>query len=113
MIVDFDQFIRDSNRRFAEHHISVDQDWLSGCVEWFLSQTPQISSEDLYKNAYEQWLLSDLAESGVKCLPQAASNRNEYEFTGNYALQMQYLLDIGKASLDTCPILVNMSELRV
>lgn len=110
MIADFDEFIRDSHRRFAEQHISVDQDWLAGCVEWFLSETPQISNEDLYKNAYEQWLLSDLVESGIKCLPQAASNRNEFEFTGNYALQMQYLIDIGKASSDKIIILLVGSE---
>lgn len=97
MIADFEYYLRDTSRRFAEQYISVDQDWLSGCVEWFLSETPEISNEDLHKSAYEQWLLSDLAESGIGCLPQAVrSNRNVFEFTGNYALQMKYLIDIGK-----------------
>ncbi|XP_037033650.1 recQ-mediated genome instability protein 1-like [Bradysia coprophila] len=101
MIADFDTHVRDTNRRFAAVHISVDQDWLGGCVEWFLSETPRISNENLYKNAYEQWLLSDLAESGVKCLPQSVlSNKNEFKFTGNYALQMQYVIDIAESAYE-------------
>ncbi len=97
MIADFGSYLRDTNRRFADQHITVDQDWLGGCVEWFLSENPQISNADLYKNAYEQWLLSDLVESGTKCLPQTVqNNKNEFELTGNYALQMQYLIDIGE-----------------
>lgn len=97
MIANTESYLRDTSRRFEEQYISVHQDWLSGCVEWFLSETPQISKEDLYKKAYEQWLLSDLSESGTKCLPQTVqSNKNEFQFTGNYVLQMQYLIDIGR-----------------
>lgn len=100
MIANFDHYLRDANRRFAQQFISVDPDWISGCVEWFLSETPQISNEDLYKKAYEQWLLSDLAESGIKCLPPAVqSNRNEFEFQGSFALQVKYLIDIGKSRI--------------
>lgn len=100
MTADFDTHVRDTNRRFNEQHISVDQDWLTGCVEWFLSDNPQISNDDLYKSAHEQWLLSDLAESGAKCLPQSVlNNKNEFKFTGNHALQMQHLLDIGEVSV--------------
>lgn len=97
MIADLEVYLRDINQRFAGQHISVDVDWLTGCIEWFLSENLQISNEDLFKNAYEQWLLSNLVESGAKCLPQSVQhNKNEFEFTGNYALQMQFVIDVGK-----------------
>ncbi|KAJ6645584.1 RecQ-mediated genome instability protein 1, partial [Pseudolycoriella hygida] len=101
MIADFEYHLRETNRRFAEKHISTDQDWLSGCVEWFLSETPQISKEDLYKNAYEQWKLSDLADSAVKCLPESVqTNVNAFDLNGNYALQIQYLIDIAESAYE-------------
>lgn len=97
MVADFETSLRDTNRRFAQQNVSVDSDWLAGCVEWFLSDSSQMSIEDLYRSAYEQWLLSDLAESAVECLPLSVrNNKNEFEFTGSYALQMQYLIDIGE-----------------
>lgn len=102
MIADPAYCLRDINRRFKDQYISVDEDWLNGCVEWFLSENSQISNDELFQKAYEQWLLSDLIESGVKCLPQSVqNNKNEFEVTGNYALQMQFLIDIGKFLMES------------
>lgn len=97
MIADFEYFVRDTNRRFLEQSISLDQDWLVGCIEWFLSETPNILIDELYRKALEQWQLSDIAESGLKCIPDVVqSNTKEFELNGKYVLQMQYLIDIGR-----------------
>lgn len=97
MIANEEHKLRETNRRFSAEHISVDPDWIQGCIEYFLSESPQISNENLFKSALEQWLLSDVAESGIKCLPDSVlNNKKEFVFNGNYVLQMQYLIDIGE-----------------
>lgn len=104
MIANVEHYLRETSRRFSEEHISVDQDWIQGCIEYFLSENPQISNENLFKSALEQWLLSDLAESGEKCLPDSVlSNKNEFVLNGKYVVQMQYLIDIGEiVCLSSC-----------
>lgn len=32
MVSDFDNHLRDTNRRFAQHYISIDQDWIGKCL---------------------------------------------------------------------------------
>lgn len=63
-----------------------------------MEQSPSISVGDLYDQTFEQWKLSDIAEVGLACLPAATiagANDQLVTLTGQYVLQMQFVIDIG------------------
>lgn len=71
------------------------------CVEFFISEEPSISPNQLYQQAEEQWELSDLSDSGVKCLPDTIFNKKEIQtINGTFTLQIQHLLDISESPYD-------------
>lgn len=54
----------------------------------------------LFHGAHEQWLLSDLADSGIECLPRKITEEKQsHIIDGNFPLQMLYLIDIGSLSM--------------
>lgn len=78
------------------------------CVEFFIEENPSISSNQLYQQAQEQWELSDLCDSAVKCLPDSIFNRKDIQsITGTFPLQLQSLLDISESPYDQLQRLQN------
>lgn len=55
----------------------------------------------MFQQAEEQWHLSDLSDSGVKCLPDSIFNVKQSQIiNGKFPLQMNYLLDISESPYD-------------
>lgn len=66
-------------------------------MEWILQKEPDINIDGLFQKSFEQWLLADLKDSGVPCLPQEIFDRKECQMVdGTFILQIQGLFDIGK-----------------
>lgn len=66
-----------------------------------MEENPQIHNNQLYEQAQEQWELSDLCDSGIRCLPDSISKQtNCHTINGSYPLQLQYLIDISEAAYD-------------
>lgn len=71
------------------------------CVQFFIEENPTISIDQLFQQAEEQWELSDLGDSGIKCLPDSIFNKKEcHTINGTFPLQMQFLLDISESPYD-------------
>lgn len=68
------------------------------CISWFLAEDSTISLDSLYKRTYDQWLLGDLVEVGEPSLPDSlfADQRDAFQLTGKYILQMNFVLDVCK-----------------
>lgn len=55
----------------------------------------------MYQQAEEQWELSDLCDSGIKCLPDTIFNKKEsHIINGTFPVQLQQLLDISESPYD-------------
>lgn len=71
------------------------------CIEFFLAEEPNISNNELFAQAEEQWELSDLCDSGMRCLPETITTQKKlHTINGTFALQLQYLLDISESAYD-------------
>lgn len=78
------------------------------CVEFFIGEEPSISANQLYQQAEEQWELSDLCDSGIKCLPETIFNKKEsHIINGTFLVQLQHLLDISESPYDQLQKLQN------
>lgn len=78
------------------------------CVQFFIGEDPNISANQLFKQAEEQWELSDLCDSGIKCLPDSIFNVKESQIiNGTFPVQMQHLLDITESPYDQLQKLQN------
>lgn len=55
----------------------------------------------LFREAEEQWELSDLCDSGNSCLPNSIFTRKDmHTIDGTFAVQMQSVLDISLPAYD-------------
>lgn len=55
----------------------------------------------LYQEAFDQWVLSDLADSTAECIPKKILDSKEMQtIEGFYALQMQWLINISHSPYD-------------
>lgn len=73
-----------------------------------MEENPSISSTQLYQQAEEQWELSDLCDSGVKCIPDIVfSKKDSHIINGSFPLQIQHLLDITESPYDQLQKLQN------
>lgn len=73
----------------------------SSCVEFFIDENPTISICQLVQQAEEQWELSDLCDSAIKCLPDSIFEKKESQIIdGKFPLQLKYLLDISESAYD-------------
>lgn len=68
------------------------------CISWFVAEDPTITLDNLYKRTYDQWLLGDLAEVSLPCLPDSlfGERTDPFELTGDYVLQLNFVLEICK-----------------
>ncbi|XP_031640716.1 recQ-mediated genome instability protein 1-like [Contarinia nasturtii] len=95
-------------QHFERKGIRLDSDWLNGCVEFFIDENPSISINQLCQQAEEQWELSDLSDSGIKCLPDSIFARKDIQtINGTFPLQIQFLLDISESPYDQLQRLQN------
>ncbi|KAJ8978105.1 hypothetical protein NQ317_015915 [Molorchus minor] len=83
---------------FAAHHIQLSTDWIECCINWCKTENlpPNYTIKDMQLKMYEQWLLLDLRDVEMPCLPPNLSTKVLHTLNGNYALQMMKVVDISK-----------------
>ncbi|CAO1420605.1 unnamed protein product [Diamesa tonsa] len=89
------------SRLISEHNIKVNNDWITGCIEFFIQQNPRISNTDLFSSAMDQYLLGDLTEIAIPTLPDSIALKKEpFILNGKFTLQMMQLIDISESPYD-------------
>lgn len=61
-----------------------------------MKENPNISDNDLFEQAFEQWKLADLKKAAIPCFPNGVKRKDPITLQGNMALQVQSVLDICK-----------------
>lgn len=75
--------------------------FIFSCVQFFIDENESITTNQLYQQAEEQWELSDLCDSGIKCIPDSIlNNKASHIINGTFPLQMQWLLEISESPYD-------------
>lgn len=98
------KWTRARSRRFSrwlDYFCLNSYSFFYSCISWFLAEDPTLSLDRLYTRTHDQWLLGDLTEVSEPCLPDAlfAMRKDSFELNGNYALQLNFVLDICKFKL--------------
>ncbi|XP_028167377.1 recQ-mediated genome instability protein 1-like [Ostrinia furnacalis] len=80
----------------ASHCMRVEEEWLTGCVEFLTEDSSNNYSEADIKNlAKEQWLLNDLKEICPGSLPPNLKERVKTVLSDRFVLQINAAVDIG------------------
>ncbi|XP_067674535.1 recQ-mediated genome instability protein 1-like [Haliotis asinina] len=79
--------------------VSVPEDWLEACLEWIQEENPgsDVNLESLKNQVYEQWLMSDLRELKMGCLPFELLEARKIEISGIFALQIDSAVNVGSS----------------
>lgn len=78
-------------------NVRVTNDWLEGCMEYFLEERPEITTEDLLEETYDQFLLADVCEVGLACMPDNIVRVKGIQvIEGQFTVQMQYVMNVGE-----------------
>ncbi|CAG9836954.1 unnamed protein product [Diabrotica balteata] len=83
---------------FKSSQVHLSREWLESCIQWCKEENlpSNYTLKDLQVNVFEQWLLLDLREVEVACLPLDISSKVKYILQGKYALQLMQVVDISK-----------------
>ncbi|XP_047992874.1 recQ-mediated genome instability protein 1-like [Leguminivora glycinivorella] len=80
----------------ASNFMRVEDEWLTGCVEYLTEDSSNSYSEsDIQNLAKEQWLLNDLKEICPGSLPANLRGQQKTVLNGRFALQINAAVDIG------------------
>lgn len=90
------------------HCIRVADEWLTGCVSFCLQENPKTSNAALFKFTFDQWVLADLQEISVPCLPETVETETKcFTLKGMFPLQLNYVMDISEPCYDQLRNLYN------
>ncbi|CAB3977315.1 recQ-mediated genome instability 1 [Paramuricea clavata] len=80
--------------------VTVNIEWLEACISWLKSRGTARGNLNmqLKDDIYEQWLMSDLSESGSNCLPDQISTLPSTSIQRIVALQMNSIVNIGASA---------------
>lgn len=86
------------NEFLSSHKVHVSSEWLIDCINWCKEEAlpPNHSLRDLKEKVFEQWLLLDLRDVEISCLPPNLSSKQKFSLTGTYFLQIMEIVDISK-----------------
>ncbi|XP_063625690.1 recQ-mediated genome instability protein 1-like [Cydia splendana] len=80
----------------ASNFMRVEDEWLTGCVEYLTEDgSNNYSESDIQNLAKEQWLLNDLKEICPGSLPANLKSQQKTVLNGRFALQINAAVDIG------------------
>lgn len=90
--------IADIKQFFDSHQVRLSPIWLRDCIKWCKEESLPNDYElkDLKYKVFEQWLLLDLRDVEIPCLPPNISNKLKYILNGNFSLQIMKVVDISK-----------------
>ncbi|XP_066137412.1 recQ-mediated genome instability protein 1-like [Euwallacea fornicatus] len=87
-------------RMFDNFQIPLSMEWLESCIDWCKNDLPpNYTLQHLQNMVYEQWLVLDLREVEITCLPLGMSSKKKHSLTGIYYLQLMQIIDISKPKL--------------
>lgn len=97
---------------FQSHNVYLSTAWLEGCVNWCKEEnlSSDYTLKELQHKVFEQWLLLDLRDVEVPCLPPDLSNKIKYILNGDYSLQVMKVIDISKPKLWQLQRIRNVSK---
>lgn len=80
------------------HKIHISLEWLNDCVNWCKEEAlpPNHTLKELKEKVFEQWLLLDLRDVEVSCLPPGLSDEQKFVLNGTYFVQLMEIIDISK-----------------
>ncbi|XP_023942791.2 recQ-mediated genome instability protein 1-like [Bicyclus anynana] len=79
----------------ASHHMLADEDWITGCVNYFMEDSGCTDIIEIQNQAKEQWLLNNLQEICPGSLPANLSSVQKTCLTRRFVLQINAVCDIG------------------
>lgn len=90
--------IRAIKQFLDSHKVHTSSEWLEHCITWCKEEalSHNHTIKDLKEKVFEQWLLLDLRDIEVPCLPPNLSSQQRYLLTGIYFLQIMEIVDIAK-----------------
>lgn len=84
--------------QLIRRNIRMTNDWLDGCVEYFLGERPGITDQELLEETFQQYLLADVCETGSPCIPETINRVKETQIIeGRFTAQMQYVMNVGES----------------
>ncbi|XP_028146323.1 recQ-mediated genome instability protein 1 [Diabrotica virgifera virgifera] len=83
---------------FKASQVHLSREWLESCIQWCKEENlpPNYTLKDLQMNVFEQWLLLDLRDVEIPCLPPDLASKLKYILQGKYSLQLMQVVDISK-----------------
>ncbi|KAG6462874.1 hypothetical protein O3G_MSEX013513 [Manduca sexta] len=83
----------------ASNHMFVEDEWLTGCVDYLTENSGgNLSLTEVQNLAKEQWLLNDLNDICPGCLPPNLASQTKTVLNGRYMLQINATIDIGTSA---------------
>ncbi|CAH2247884.1 jg12245 [Pararge aegeria aegeria] len=79
----------------ASNHMLADEDWITGCVTYFMEESGCTDIIQIQNEAKEQWLLNNLTDICPGSLPANLSSLQKTSLNGRYVLQINAACDIG------------------
>ena len=96
---------------FKRHHLHASDDWMKACVDWCLSETPNLNKIKLVESVRSQWLDTDIRTEGVQSRPQISPNAMHPDslkpppLQGPVVLQVCEAIDVSKPAYNQLQIL--------
>ncbi|XP_003426939.1 calponin homology domain-containing protein DDB_G0272472 [Nasonia vitripennis] len=110
-----EQLIRRVKNSLNAQFYSMNDSWLSDCIEYYLEDHKNPTHEEIITFVINQWLLCDLREINNEkgCLPRDLSNKKCTTLSGKYILQMDKLYDISQSKYKQLEKIRNVSSENV
>ncbi|XP_015508895.1 recQ-mediated genome instability protein 1 [Parus major] len=79
-------------------HIKVPLTWLAACINWIQEENSgsNLSQDQINKQVFEQWLLTDLRDLEYPILPNCILDTPKGELSGCYSIQIDSLVDVSQ-----------------
>uniref|UniRef100_A0A8D8YCA4 RecQ-mediated genome instability protein 1 n=1 Tax=Cacopsylla melanoneura TaxID=428564 RepID=A0A8D8YCA4_9HEMI len=71
--------------------------WMKNCVEWFVAENNHSSLNELHNFVFDQFLLADLRDVQLNCLPTNILEQEKSMLTGKYTLQVDSIQDVSQS----------------
>uniref|UniRef100_A0A8D8ZJ06 RecQ-mediated genome instability protein 1 n=1 Tax=Cacopsylla melanoneura TaxID=428564 RepID=A0A8D8ZJ06_9HEMI len=71
--------------------------WMKNCVEWFVGENNHSSLNELHNFVFDQFLLADLRDVQLNCLPTNILEQEKSMLTGKYTLQVDSIQDVSQS----------------
>ncbi|CAG9818447.1 unnamed protein product [Phaedon cochleariae] len=86
---------------FKSKQVLLARPWLVSCINWCKEEnlSSNYTIKDLQFSVFEQWLLLDLRDVEIPCLPPDLSSKIKHTLNGIYSLQVMQIVDISKPKL--------------